>query len=547
MHPPMLASRAQRRNPKRRGVPGWAPQLGSRTTPRLPTPSQIDRYVVERELGHGAFGTVYRAKHAVTGRPVALKVLHPRHATDAEMVERFFREARAAASTMSPHIVDVLDASIAEGGAPFLALELLEGEDLEQHLAGRDRLAILDAVEIARDVAAGVADAHKSGIVHRDLKPANVFLARMPDGTRRAKVLDFGMSKLADPLLGGSARTATGAIMGTPLYMAPEQLKGGARTVEAAADVYALGSILFRLLTGRPTHDARTIEELLVRKLTQPVQSVAELAPGVPSTLVHLVARCLEVDPARRTITAAEVAKELGEMARVQRGSSLPPLSVALASLPPTTLAPSAPSAPSAPPSRWPRVLAVLAVSALAVTCLASGLFVVSMGGLAWAVGDAASSLLEDVETVREASAAAPSTPAAPSVAPTPPLPTAAPAIDTPPATTAPPSIGSSEDADGVSVSASVMGMSDGTTEQAIARAARAAMGPCRSERDESFDLELMWMGWGAMGLGTSNLTPHGRAPATPAEVCAQAAILDASHGQSSSGIVRFHVVLPAR
>jgi serine/threonine-protein kinase len=510
----------------------------------LATPSQIDRYVVERELGHGAFGTVYRARHAVTGRPVALKVLHPRHATDAEMVERFFREARAAASTMSPYIVDVLDASIAEGGAPFLALELLEGEDLEQHLAGRDRLAILDAIEIARDIAAGVADAHKGGIVHRDLKPANVFLARMPDGTRRAKVLDFGMSKLADPLLGGSARTATGAIMGTPLYMAPEQLKGGARTVEAAADVYALGAILFRLLTGRPTHDARTIEELLVRKLTHPVQSVAELAPGVPSTLVHLVARCLEVDPARRTITAAEVAKELGEMARAQRGSSLPPLSSALASLPPTTLAPSAPSAPS----RWPRALAVIALSLLAMTCLASVLAVVSMGGLAWVVGDAASSILEDVETVREASAvAAPTASPASPVAP----PAADPRIGTapPPAAGAPSTVpvGSAADAEGVSVSARVMGMSDGATERAIAEAARAAMGACRSERDESFDLELMWMGWGAMGLGTSNLTPHGRAPATPAEVCAQAAILDASHGQSSSGIVRFHVVLPAR
>jgi hypothetical protein len=527
---------------------GAAPRIAYHCTV---TPSQIDRYVVERELGHGAFGTVYRARHAVTGRPIALKVLHARHATDAEMVERFFREARAAASTMSPYIVDVLDASIAEGGAPFLALELLDGEDLEQHLAGRDRLPTLDAIEIARDVATGVADAHKSGIVHRDLKPANVFLARMPDGSRRAKVLDFGMSKLADPLLGGSARTATGAIMGTPLYMAPEQLKGGARTVEAAADVYALGSILFRMLTGRPTHDAQSIEELLVRKLSEPAQSVSELAPGVPSTLVHLVGRCLEADPLRRTITASEVAKELGEMARVQRGSSLPPLASALATLPPATLAPAAPHAPS----RWPRVLAALALSLLGATCVVSALLVVSMGGLAWVVGDAASSLLEDVETVREASARAPSptfappattvaptTPAAPTT-PTPAVPLVAPtspgaAGETPPAPA---------DATGVSVSVHVMGMSDGTIERAIADAARAAMGPCRGARDESFDLELMWMGWGAMGLGTSNLTRHGPPAATPAQVCAEDAIVAASHGRSSSGIVRFHVVLPAR
>jgi hypothetical protein len=492
------------------------------------SPSKIDRYLVEQELGHGAFGTVYRARHAVTGRPVALKVLHARHATDAEMVARFFRESRAAASTRSPYIVDVLDAGVTDG-TPFLALELLDGEDLEHHLANRDHLALLDAIEVARDVAAGVADAHGSGIVHRDLKPANVFLARMPDGTRRAKVLDFGMSKLAEPLRSDGARTATGAILGTPLYMAPEQLGGGARSVEAAADVYALGSILFRMLTGRPTHDAQTIEELLVRKLTQPAQSVAELAPGVPSTLVHLVARCLEADPRRRTVTAAEVATELGEMARVQRGRSLSSPASAPPAEPPTSVV-------SGTRSRWPRVAAVLALSVLAVSCLVGGLFALSMGGLAWAFFDAAPTLLGDAEPRPEASAAGPAGTVAPEHPRSPASEPPQPAVE-----------GSAPDTEGVLVSASVIGLSDGTTEQAIAHAARAAMGPCRGERDESFELEMMWMGWGAMGLGTSNLNPRGRAPATPAEACAQAAILDASHGVSSSGIVRFRVVLPAR
>ncbi len=513
----------------------------------MPTPSQIDRYVIERELGKGAFGTVYRARHAVTGRPVALKVLHARHASDVEMVERFFREARAAASTMSPNIVDVLDASMAADGSPFLALELLEGEDLEAYVAGRDRLAILDAVEIGRDIATGVADAHKRGIVHRDLKPANVFLARLPDGTRRAKVLDFGMSKLTDRYLEGSARTATGAIMGTPLYMAPEQLKGGARDVDASADVYALGAILFRMLTGRPTHDARTVEELLVRRISEPPPSASTFAPGLPSTLVHLISRCLEIEPSRRTITAAEIAKELTEMARMLRGNSLPP-GLPSSSTPPAAqllgsqpqLGASTATAP-AQPSRWPRILAGVLVTMLGMGCLAGIVVLASMGGLAWLVGDLASSLWEDAESLREATSIPPvmTEPIAPVPPPPPPR---EPPLEPPP--TPPP--GAAILVEGVVLSASVNGLSDGSVERQIAADALPHLMACRGDTDETFSLEFMWMGIGALGFGTSNLDPHST-PRTPGEMCTQAAILDASQGRSSMGIVTFHAALEAR
>ncbi|MBX7192147.1 MAG: serine/threonine protein kinase [Sandaracinaceae bacterium] len=507
---------------------------------RVPMPAQIDRYLIERELGQGAFGTVYRAKHAVTGRAVALKVLHPRHARDQEMVERFFREARAAASAMSANIVDVLDAGIASDGAPFLALELLDGEDLEAYLARRDRVALLDAVEIGRDLAAGVADAHRMGIVHRDLKPANVFLVRMPDGSRRAKVLDFGMSKLADPLLGSGARTATGAIMGTPLYMAPEQLKGGARDVEPAADVYALGSILFRMLTGRTTHEATTIQELLLRKLSQPVPPASTYVPALPSTLTHLVSRALEVEPTRRNVTSTEMAKELAEIARLLRTQGISPgvssggMSGGMSSGG-VSLAPSAPptvgavSTTSTSSTNWGRIAAWLGLAIVAASCIAATSVLVAMGGLAWLIGDATSSIVEDVREVREATA---------------PLPPAT--VASPPATSPAPAP-AAPDAEGVLVTASVMGMSDGVAERDIAQAARAAMGPCRGEHDETFELEMMWMGWGAMGLGTSSLTPHGPPPTTAAEMCAQGALLDASRGRSSSGIVTFRVRLPAR
>ena len=513
-------------------------------------PSQIDRYVVERELGKGAFGTVYRARHAVTGRPVALKVLHARHASDVEMVERFFREARAAASTMSPNIVDVLDASIAADGSPFLALELLEGEDLEAYVTGRDRLAVLDAAEIGRDVAQGVADAHKRGIVHRDLKPANVFLARQPDGTRRAKVLDFGMSKLNDRFLEGSARTATGAIMGTPLYMAPEQLQGGARGVDAAADVYALGAILFRMVTGRPTHDARTIEELLVRRITEPPPSASTFAPGLPSTLVHLIARCLEVDPARRTVTASEIARELGEMTRLLRGQSLSSSGLSSSTPPAAPLIASTPIFTTpAQPSRWPRILAGIALTILGLACVAGMLVVASMGGLAWLLGDIASSLMEDAESLREATSV-PATPIPSLPLEPPPEPPLEPPPEPPPTapTPAPTGAASNGVGEGVTISASVLGR-DATLERAIAASARPALVACRGDRDETFTLEFTWMGWGGAGLGvgTSTLMPRGRPPATAAETCAQQAILAVAGDQRTGGLVTFRISLRAR
>jgi len=407
---------------------------------------------------------------------------------------------------------------------------------------------VLDAVEIGRDIALGVAEAHKRGIVHRDLKPANVFLARQADGTRRAKVLDFGMSKLNDRFLEGSARTATGAIMGTPLYMAPEQLKGGARGVDAAADVYALGAILFRMVTGRPTHDARTIEELLVRRITEPPPSASTFAPGLPSTLVHLIARCLEVDPTRRTVTASEIAHELGDMTRLLRGQSISSSGLSSSTPPAAPLLASTPSVTApALPSRWPHILAAIALTILGLACVAGMLVVASMGGLAWLLGDIASSLLEDVESLREATSV-PATPP-PHGLPEPPLepPPGPPPAGPPPAIPTPPPTGASNGlGEGVTLSARVLGR-DASIERAIAASARPGLVACRGEQDETFTLDFMWMGWGAMGVGTATLAPTGRPPATAAERCAQQAILDVAGDQRTGGLVTFHVSLEAR
>ncbi len=185
-------------------------------------PQRIDRYLIERELGRGSFGAVYKARHSVIGRDVALKVLHPERATSPSVLERFLGEARAVAAIGSPHIVQVFDAGLTPDGKAFLAMELLEGEDLAQHLARQGRLSPAAAVSIAREVLLGLAAAHRAGVVHRDLKPANIFLARASDGSLHAKVLDFGISKIARPV--GEELTMTGTMLGTPHYMTPDQL-----------------------------------------------------------------------------------------------------------------------------------------------------------------------------------------------------------------------------------------------------------------------------------------------------------------------------------
>lgn len=471
---------------------------------------QVDRYVIERELGRGAFGTVFLARHAVTGRAVALKVLHARHAGDVEMVERFFREARAAASTMSPHIVDVLDAGIAADGAPFLALELLDGEDLDAYLSKRGSLRPIEAVRLAKDICAGLEAAHRRGIVHRDLKPANVFLARQPDGSLRAKVLDFGMSKLAEPEPGASARTGTGAIMGTPLYMAPEQLRGGARDVDARADLYALGAILYRMLSGRLPYEAASLEALLAVKLTEPPRELGTVVPGLPPALLELVGRCLASTPSERPATAAEIEATLGE---IERALAAPTPS-------PSTIVPAPPQDTSA---RW--VIAGLGAGLLAMTCVSSAAML-GAGGAVWAY------LGRPVEATPQ------TTPIAPIASPTAPTPT-------PPAAVPwDPSAVSAEPAGplGVHVSVTALGRGVTETERAIADRAVSALARCRTAHPEHETLQFVW-------LDSANLhySPSPSGIETPVRACMRRTLVDAARGASANGIVRFEIMLDPR
>jgi serine/threonine-protein kinase len=267
---------------------------------------QVDRYVLERELGRGAFGAVYVARHTVLGSRVALKLLHPSLGQDPGAVDRFLREARAAASVGSPHIVRVTDAGVTADQQAFLAMELLEGEDLASYLERRGRLAPHEAVWITAQVLDGLSAAHAAGIVHRDMKPANVFVARGERGEAIVKLLDFGVSKIQKPQGLQGSLTATGTIVGTPHYMAPEQLIES-RSVDARADLYSVGVMLYELLSGRLPYDAETFGALFHQVLTMAPMDLRALTPDLPPALVACVHHALAREPSARWSSAAEM------------------------------------------------------------------------------------------------------------------------------------------------------------------------------------------------------------------------------------------------
>ncbi len=273
-----------------------------------------DKYRITREIGRGGMAAVYEAEHVDIGKRLAVKVLDPSLAGSATIVERFQREARAAAAVNSPYICDVHDAGRLPDGRPYLVLELLEGESLYDRMSHFERLSPAEVVRILGQVARGLQKAHSAGIVHRDLKPENIFLARDGDGQEIAKIVDFGLAKMfgtagspeANPRL-----TREGAIFGTPMYMSPEQI-GGQGQADHRSDLWAMGCIAFECLTGRPVWNVDQGVALIFGQIaTAPVPIPSELTPSLPPTFDAWVRRALARDPDERFQSALELAQSL--------------------------------------------------------------------------------------------------------------------------------------------------------------------------------------------------------------------------------------------
>jgi serine/threonine-protein kinase len=275
--------------------------------------TQVGAYRVLQEIGKGGMGTVWLAEHVVLGRRAAIKLLHPMHSTREDLVARFFNEARAATAIADPGIVQIFDFGHHSDGTAYIAMEMLDGEPLDHRLRRLVRLPVGDALRIMRQVASSVGVAHARGIIHRDLKPENVFLVHDPEvvGGERAKILDFGIAKLTgEP----GQQTTTSAVLGTPMYMSPEQCHG-AGLVDQRSDVYSLGCMLFALLTGAPPFESTGSGEVIAMHLREPAPPPSSRLFGLPPAVDALVLRCLAKDPAERYASGSELAAAIGELA----------------------------------------------------------------------------------------------------------------------------------------------------------------------------------------------------------------------------------------
>ncbi len=277
----------------------------------------IGNYRLVRQLGEGGMGAVYMGEHALLGRRAAIKMLHPSLSMRQDIVTRFFNEARAATAIADPGIVAVFDFGYHTDAATgltvaFIVMELLEGEPLDVRLAQRP-LALVDALRIARQIATSLAAAHAKGIVHRDLKPENIYLVRDAEvaGGERVKILDFGIAKLATT--DAMSKTQTGAIMGTPAYMSPEQCRG-AGEVDHRTDIYALGCVLYHALTGRPPFIAAGIGEMLAMQMVEAPVPPTTYATWLPRSVDVLVMKCLAKSADARFASMTELASALGNL-----------------------------------------------------------------------------------------------------------------------------------------------------------------------------------------------------------------------------------------
>jgi serine/threonine-protein kinase len=265
------------------------------------------KYRIERVLGTGGMGVVVAALHVQLDRRVAIKFLLPAALANAEVVQRFSREARAASKIQSEHVAHVIDVGELDTGAPYMVMEYLEGRDLATRIAEQGNLAVSEIARYVLEACEALAEAHVAGIVHRDLKPANLFLATRADKSTSTKVLDFGISKAA---VGTGGITSTQAIMGSPYYMSPEQLMS-AKHVDHRSDVWALGILIYEALVGSPPFVGDQMPEIVAQILQAPTPSVRAKRPEIPAEIDTVIATCTAKDPAARYASVAHLARAL--------------------------------------------------------------------------------------------------------------------------------------------------------------------------------------------------------------------------------------------
>ncbi|MEP7224457.1 MAG: protein kinase [Actinomycetota bacterium] len=274
-----------------------------------------ERYELEEVVGHGGMSTVYKAHDSLLERNVALKVLHQQYNEDEDFVERFKREARSVAQLQHPNIVTVINRG-EEDGRQYIVFEFIDGENLKELVVRKGRLDLRDALEIALEVARGLAFAHDNGLVHRDVKPQNVLL----NGDGRAKVTDFGIARSLDVDHGV---TQTGTILGTSNYIAPEQASG--QPVDAHTDVYSLGIVLYEMLTGEVPFPGESFVAIAMKHIQEPSPNVLDVRGDVPLRVAEMIDRALEKDPEHRFPTmdafAAEIEASLAELDRGEDGA----------------------------------------------------------------------------------------------------------------------------------------------------------------------------------------------------------------------------------
>jgi serine/threonine-protein kinase len=293
------------------GSGGEAKRGRDSTPPIRPGDLIAEKFQVDRVIGSGGMGVVVQATHVALGQRVAIKFLLTEACEAPGAVARFLREARAAVQIEGEHVARVLDVGTLSSGAPYMVMEYLRGADLADVLLRGGPLAQEVAVDYVLQACEAIAEAHALGIVHRDLKPANLFLASRPDGSPLVKVLDFGISKQQR---GPSGLTSGEVMMGSPRYMSPEQMRS-TRDVDARTDVWALGTILFELVSGKPVFDSDSMAGLCAAIQTQPAPALRSVRPGVSELLDRVVARCLEKDPRAPIATVAELAQALAPIA----------------------------------------------------------------------------------------------------------------------------------------------------------------------------------------------------------------------------------------